>query len=197
MINEVVDSHKKEQEKLQMQQIKEFKKQMSLQKKEEKQNRDKNMGMINMSIGEKLREQMKNRTRTESSLEEILSDPNTSDNDDLTFQHTAIKDNNLKQVGKHIRIQDMDHRDDNTDGTLSQVLLSHQSKRASNFDVNEGYSDQFNTPHGPPSRNNHILLQLKKAQMQKLEQQLVRKSRPRITKSQLEEMRRSPEQKKN
>ena len=35
----------------------------------------------------------------------------------------------------------MDHRDDNTDGTLSQVLLSHQSKRASNFDVNDGYSD--------------------------------------------------------
>ena len=62
------------------------------------------MGMINMSIGEKLREQMKNRTRTESSLEEILSDPNTSDNDDLTFQHTAIKYNNLKPVRKHIRI---------------------------------------------------------------------------------------------
>ena len=114
---------------------------MSLQKKEDAKNRDKNMASINKSIGENLREQMKNRTRTESSLDEILSESNLSENDDLTFQHTAIRDNNLKQVGKHIKIQDMDHRDDNTDGTLSQVLLSHQSKRASNFDVNEGYSE--------------------------------------------------------
>lgn len=50
------------------------------------------MNMINKSIGEKLRESMQKRTKTESSLDEILSDPSDSDNVDLTFQHTAIRD---------------------------------------------------------------------------------------------------------
>ena len=84
MINELVDQHRKDEELIQKEKLKEIKKQLSIQKKEE---RERAMNMINKSIGEKLRESMQKRTKTESSIDDItnLSDPYDSDNGDLTF----------------------------------------------------------------------------------------------------------------